>query len=363
MQEQIDHLLSVEQFVLASLEKPGAAWRKYLGNYYNEPNSKELIDGWLMVYARQQQFLLAEKEPDWCDTVLAAPQIEQRTKEWYDQTLNVLTASEIWSIFKSNRERALLVMSKVPSDEPKRRNNQLCVPTEFMSAFDWGIRFEPVIKQIYEFIHSVTVKDVGRITHSTDKRVAASPDGIVIPAQHNSKKTYRLIEIKCPVSREIGEENIPPEYYAQMQTQMQVTGAMQCDYIEAKIRSGYKTGASYIEGPAIANGTIWRVTTSDDKEQYIYGPIHYKGIVDGAQQPSLDEYIVQEEIPWELIGWHEVTVARDDKWWENATVAINAFWDDVELARRGDFNVPESTRKKRAASPQKCMITLSQEDN
>jgi putative phage-type endonuclease len=363
MEELLDELAFVEQFVLESLEAPLKAWRRYLGSTYDDPLVKLLVDGWMLcstAAATAQAQAQVQENPLWVKYTLSAPQIEQRTEAWYAQTLNVLTASEIWTVLKpsaATRERALLVMSKVES-QPRRGNN-LCVPSEFMSAFDWGIRFEPVIKHLYEHKYGgVKIADVGRIVHPTEPRVAASPDGVVLCPEF-----ARLIEIKCPVSREIGE-GIPPEYYAQMQTQMEVTGAPACDYVEARLRSAYRAGTIQVEGPAIARGTIWRISDAEDKETYIYGPAAYRSetanINVGVTYKDTDT--VLETIEWELMGWNEVRVARDRGWWDNAYKKILSFWEDVEVARVGNFVVPEAKRRRKegfgvgTAATEKCMI-------
>jgi hypothetical protein len=368
MEDILAHLTYVEQLVTTSLAATTIAWKQLLGSYYDVDCVPELMAGWAAVDAMAATTRTESVDDTWLTTTLAAPQVEQRTEAWYNQTLQVLTASEIWTIFKSVRERAQLVMTKTLRPEERRRGGQLCIPTEFMSAFDWGIRFEPVVKQLYEHLYGVKVKDVGRIIHSRDPRIAASPDGVVCPtAGPGAKKTPRLIEIKCPVSRDIGGA-IPPEYYAQMQTQMEVTGAPICDYVEAKIRSGYKPGTVHAEGPALASGVIWRVENEADVQQYVYGPVYYKTSVASAAATELpapfntDKYVVHEVIYWDLMAWHEVEVVRDQTWWGNAQGAINAFWDDVERARRGDFTVPESSRKPRVraaeADSELCLIAL-----
>ena len=150
------------------------------------------------------------------DELLNRKQLVQRTPEWYQQMATIISASELGKLFASARERAKLVLSKtVPYPE---RNQPLAVMSEYMSAFDWGIRLEPVVKQIYEARYGVTVKELGRLSHPMDPRCMASPDGLVYHCPLN-QRTGRLIEIKCPVTREI-DGTIPKDYYAQIQMQL-----------------------------------------------------------------------------------------------------------------------------------------------
>jgi hypothetical protein len=351
MNDIIHELYFIEECINNLTNKPTReTWISYLGDTYDKPGVETFVDGWL--YCKEQAHACQQPDTNWVDHVLNVPQVEQRTDEWYKQAKTILTASEIWTLTKSPRERGLLVMSKATDEQTKRGGRQLCVPTEFMTAFDWGIRFEPVVKALYEFKYALTVKDVGRIVHRTDSRVAASPDGVVMGSP---LKTQRLLEIKCPVSREIGLE-IPPEYYAQMQTQMEVTGAPICDYVEVCLRTGYKKGTVLTEGPALGSGVVWRVQNEDGTEKYWYDYITYMGqtnILEGT--PHEDACL--ERIEWDLLGWHEVEVTRDTTWWANMLQKVDAFWADVEAARAGDFVVAESSRKRRRIEePEKCMI-------
>ncbi|MFZ4600358.1 MAG: YqaJ viral recombinase family protein, partial [Terrimicrobiaceae bacterium] len=128
----------------------------------------------------------------------AKEQIEQRTPAWYKQMGTILSASELGGLFTSPRSRAALIMSKVnPAPRPPQ---PLAVPSATMSAFDWGIRFEPVVKQIYNFKYGTTIQELGRLLSQTDPRCSASPDGLIIEDPTNTR-TGRLIEIKCPVTR------------------------------------------------------------------------------------------------------------------------------------------------------------------
>ena len=158
------------------------------------------------------------------------PQLEQRTTAWYKQMGTLISASELGSLFGSTKQRAQLIMSKV---NPVTRPPQpLALESVHMSAFDWGIRFEPVVKQIYNYKYSTTIQELGRLLHPTDPRCSASPDGLII-----SQERYgRLIEIKCPVTRQ-PDGRVPKDYYHQMQMQLHVTGLHTCDFVEAVFHS------------------------------------------------------------------------------------------------------------------------------
>jgi putative phage-type endonuclease len=277
---------------------------------------------------------------DQLDELLGRKQIEQRTEEWYKQMAEVISASELGTLFAAPRQRAKLVMSKtVPYPI---RNNYLAVPSTRMSAFDWGIRFEPVVKQIYEHKYGAVIRELGRLHHPIDPRCTASPDGLIYSATEGNRKG-RLIEIKCPVSREITDV-IPKDYYAQMQMQLQVTGLKSCDYVEAAFSSPYND-VPMKEGNAIYSGQIALVQYTEPVNgqvfRYEYSPVN----APEEWKPTIaDMEDIVEMIPWKLVKWSEHLVTKNESWWNSLQPILEAFWQDVEKAKRGEFTIPESTR-------------------
>jgi hypothetical protein len=292
------------------------------------------------------------------DTLLNRKQVEQRTPEWYAQMTQIVSASELGNLFASPRIRAKMVMSKTIPYEA--RYQPLAVPSDSMAAFDWGIRFEPVVKQIYEHKYRTVVKELGRLIHPTYEKCSASPDGLVYSCPKN-ERTGRLIEIKCPVTREI-DGNVPKDYYSQMQMQLQVTGLKVCDYVEAVFASKYNNNVIK-EGPAMYSGYIalvrYKEMRGDNEFYYAYSPVN----VDETWQPEVGEgEHIMEMIPWRLMQWCEQKVARSEEWWESIRPVIDAFWEDVEKAKRGEFVVPESTRPAKKPKEDKCMIVFKKLD-
>lgn len=296
---------------------------------------------------------------EFLEALITRKQVEQRTPEWYAQMTKIISASELGSLFASPRTRAKLVMSKTIDYTP--RFQPLAVPSDYMSAFDWGIRFEPVVKQIYEAKYSAKIKDLGRMINPEDERCSASPDGLIYECYIAPDKKGRLIEIKCPVSRVI-DGQVPKDYYAQMQMQLQVTGCKKCEYVEASFVSKYNN-TPIKEGPSQFNGIIalirYEEIKGDQEFYYIYGPINE---CDWRPEIKDGEELV-ELIPWKLFQWSEQTVLRNEDWWTALKPLINKFWDDVAAAKRGDFVVPESTRpQKRARKDEDCMIIFRKLD-
>jgi YqaJ-like viral recombinase domain len=294
------------------------------------------------------------------DALLHRKQIQQRTPAWYAQMATILSASELGRLFSSPRERGKLVMSKTEAPQP--HSQPLTNFTDRMTAFDWGIRFEPVVKQIYEYKYGATIKELGRLVHETDPRCSASPDGLIYDCAQDVR-TGRLIEIKCPVTREIND-NIPKDYYSQMQMQLHVTGLQHCDYVEAVFSSKYKNSNNIKqEGPSQYNGIIalirYAALQGDQEFYYAYSPINCP---DDWKPPLEDEEELIEMIPWRLMDWSEHLVARNEEWWQSLKPVMNAFWEDVEKAKKGEFIVPESTRAAKKPKEEKCIIHFHKMD-
>jgi hypothetical protein len=291
-------------------------------------------------------------------SLLAAASTGQRTPEWYAESMNLLTASELGNLFKSPRTRALMVMSKTAP--PTHSSSARPVDSSFMTAFDWGIRFEPVVKALYEWRHLSTVAEVGRLRHPTLARCAASPDGIVCAGS----RAGRLLEIKCPVTREPGP-TVPDDYYAQIQQQLEVCDLEECDYVEVKFRAPYSSAATLVvEGPVQEGmfGIVWRLDREDaagiTSSRYLYETPG--SLPEVPSEALLPGEVVMERVVYEVITWNEITVRRNRDWWLATLPKIEAFWEDVEKARQGAFVVPEARpRKAKPEAEEKCMIVLS----
>jgi len=290
---------------------------------------------------KRWRLLSEEQKTAHVKALLERPQVPQRTPEWYAQALSVLTASEFSTLYSSERQYANLVIAKTIPPIPKLTNRLAC-PTNEMSPFDWGIRFEPVVKQIFERRWSMKIVDSGRIIHPTDTHLAASPDGLIL---EGGVRTGRLIEIKCPITREIGG-TIPFDYWCQMQIQMEVTNIDECDYLEVKLESA-SPKKKYAPVDALEEGVMWLMSREGAMTEYLYA---YTEEEKGRM--TNEGWSLQETIPWALASFHSVTVQRDPKWFADTSGMREKFWNDVAKARDGSFKVPAPFTPKAKA----CLI-------
>jgi hypothetical protein len=284
-----------------------------------------------------------------------SPQIPQRSPEWYLQFGKVLTASEFSALFSNNKRRRDLAQSKaVPPIEPSSPYRHAC-PTSEMSALGWGIRFEPVVKQLLEYRDKCSIYEPGRLNHPTNTHLAASPDGL-IQTSSNPQQVGRLVEIKCPYSRTIGGE-IPSDYWIQMQIQMEVADVDECEYIEVDLISKKANQGAVDLSETTYQGNVYLLQQQVEEGK----PFDYKyvyGEIGSSTMPSFPEgYKCIETIPWGLKQWHRKIVSRDRTWYEGTKPWQEAFWRDVEAIKQGLPLTPLPNQK-----PVKQDVCLIQDD-
>ena len=275
--------------------------------------------------------------------LLSKASTAQRTTEWYKQGQTILTASQFATILKSPRTRGQLVMEKAAAlADPQKKTN--CVRTEDIRPFDWGIRFEPIVKQLYENITSSKVADLGRLIHETNTNLAASPDGLVIEGERRG----RLVEFKAPITRQIKADQVPEDYWIQMQIQMEVADLNLCDYFEVSLSSpaGLKEWTKPPEEEKNhGKGTIFLVGEKEDQQPRYY---FYPSFGSNEEPTLKDDEMILERIPWISTNYNLKTVERSSTWFKSMTEQIARFWADVENAKNGSFVLPDSSRKRKA---------------
>jgi hypothetical protein len=275
---------------------------------------------------------------------MARPQIEQRTQAWYDQGREVLTASEFSTLYSSPRAIGQLALVK-GGPPPPLVSRPKASPSATLTPFEWGMRFEPVVKQYLEHAWAAEIRESGRIIHAQDPLIAASPDGFLWSCTDEAK-AGSLLEIKCPISRTIGTQ-IPFDYWCQMQIQMEVTDIEACEYVEVKIESA--PGAA-TDAPAIFAGELWVLEDEEGALSYAYT----------AKERDADpSKRVRETVPWKIVQVHAKTVYRDRRWYASTEDLRTKFWELVEKVKRGEYELPASSRAPRPVAqpaPQVCLI-------
>ena len=140
---------------------------------------------------------------------------EQGTPAWFAARAGRLTASRFGTA-------AGLSRYATPRSLWQLLSGQLGAPEDSSSAATrHGHKMEPEARSVYEVIMGAAVEETGFWTHGDHAWLGASPDGLV--------GAEGLLEIKCPVHAVHAE--VPREYMAQVQGQLEVLGRAWCDFV------------------------------------------------------------------------------------------------------------------------------------
>lgn len=282
---------------------------------------------------------------------MSTPQLEQRSKEWFEFRRSGLSASDIWKAVDSQSMQNSLIYSKC-----KPMNMKLSKSTNITTAFHNGHLFEPLSIMHYEFDFNTIVGEFGCMAHKDYKYLLASPDGINI--KEGNDRYGRMVEVKNPTTREL--TGIPKkEYWIQMQLQMEVWDFDECDFLETVFKQ-YDTFEEYL-----ADGDTFTRTANNkrkgiiirfyDGEQpiYKYPPVDIsKEEFNSWYDKTLDESTNLEfvcKIYWYLHDYSCVLVPRNKKWFNHVQPKLKSIWNTIEKERvEGyDHRKPKSKRKKK----------------
>ncbi len=264
-------------------------------------------------------------------------QNDQRTDAWHAKRGQMLTASEIYKALPeaTPAQRYELIMSKLTPRTPSTGPG--------VRALLWGTRFEPIAKQIYcELQFNIQIYDTTCVPHPTVPFLGASPDGVIVTDDKTDFRFGKLVEFKCPISREFTEHTpIPDGYYHQMQLQMECTGIDECDYVEMQFKE-----LSYSE---------WIDSTAPFKSFFAIheetGDVIYKDYLDTRDVPTWRSVMLGEKgmeyriIYWMLNNWRSVTVKKDQQWLTRNLPSFETIWKEIQEYRSsGTF--PQSPKEK-----------------
>jgi hypothetical protein len=292
--------------------------------------------------------------PEIVSRLSALPQTPQKSAAWHAEGRELLTAHEFGAVCYGTPSRYNIVLRKkcepVHVVAPVEENSEEAAESQtvFMTdengklgALKWGWRYEPVARQLFETcVAGGEVHDtMGRVRHHTLPNLAASPDGLIT----SGPRTGRLVEIKCPITREL-DNTIPLDYYCQMQLQAEVCDAEAVEYVEirftaapaaqVKLEDCLKSKQPWIGKVCVVAAAL---ETESQNYTYAYSPLFpttLTGFNDCLAWRPSDDAILREESVWYVHDWHNRTVMRNTRWW--ATVGLPAyqeFWETVAIAR------------------------------
>jgi len=159
----------------------------------------------------------------------------QGTPEWQEDRLGKITASRFAAVITQPRSKAARDLGEFSETAKRYAWDKVAEiltgksqdPPE-NAAMRWGTSTEPDARGLYEELTGIEVQEVGFITHPEEPMVGGSPDGLV--------GTDGGIEIKCPFNTRIHlgyrvEGILPPEYVAQVQGLLWITGREWWDFV------------------------------------------------------------------------------------------------------------------------------------
>lgn len=146
---------------------------------------------------------------------------EQHSDEWYSIRLGKLTASHASTIATAGKGLETLCFDLAAEILTKHKKD-----TYSNAAMEQGNELEDQARTLFELQTGYDVEQVGFVEE--DEFCGCSPDGFILDRTSG-------IEIKCPqdntYAKYLFDGEIKPEYYAQMQMQMKITGATYWYYV------------------------------------------------------------------------------------------------------------------------------------
>jgi putative phage-type endonuclease len=293
--------------------------------------TREEIEKLVNIKIKVQDPIYSEKDLEKLSAQIAElkkiKQPEQRTEEWYEYRRNRLTASDLATAIGMNAygNRNELIASKcgyVKSFKPG-------------AAIIHGVKFEPVATKFYEVHNDVVIHEYGCVPHPTIGHFGASPDGIVDPASNNRQYIGRMLEIKCPKSRELN--GFVPEYYElQIQGQLEVCDLEYCDYLECDIKECdpeefYSLSEDKFKGIVFE---VFNNETRSTEYTYKYDDLDRETVKTWAHD-YLNKIILDDKYEyigltyWYINNFDIILVKRDQERFAEIKKKIDEFWDEV----------------------------------
>lgn len=304
------------------------------------------------------------------DILRAIPLPPQGTDEWHAMRNNKITASSGATALMLNKYEIQFeyLLNKVII--PPFTSNKYCYH---------GKKYEDVATIIYEYRMNVLTDEFGLIEHPKYPFLGASPDRIAtkykLNGLHKSKYVGRMLEIKCPLTREIhmdGEikDHICPIYYwVQVQLQLECCNLDECDFWQCDIRE-YKSRTEFIEDTHL-DEPFRSKKTNFEKGCLIqlYPKSRIQEVIDGMYENVIyesakfiypgniemspldcdiwiskmmeeistnteyDDYVFDRVIYWRLMKSKNVTISRDRQWFADYLPTFEKFWNYVEFLR------------------------------
>lgn len=296
---------------------------------------------------------------------------EQRTKEWFAMREGAITASDGGTVLGVN------------GHEPKFRfllKKTIGIPFTSNKYCYHGKKLEEIATMVYAYRMNVTVEEFGLMMHPNIKFLGASPDGICnrykLDGKHISKYVGRMLEIKCPYTRQIKKEGeikgeiCPIYYWVQVQLQLECCDLEECDFWQCKLDE-YDSRDEFINDTdpnepfrsisfGMEKGCLIQLLPKN-KMNMVLGGQYTKTVHDDSifiyptniemtpyecdlwvsqQMEIIDkddkyrDYFFDKVIYWRIELTMNVTIMRDREWFAESLPKMKQMWDYVMFFRK-----------------------------
>ena len=276
----------------------------------------------------------------------------QGTPEWMAARKEGLTASNIKKVlYGSIKEQVEIILDKCKTDDVYKKI--------YSPAMQHGHQHEDNGVAIFESRSNREVYEFGCMPHQEFNFLKASPDGI--------DNMGEMLEIKMPYSR-IPHEIPKPDYYDQMQLQLEVCDLDVCNFLECVVKH-YTSKADYLAdinkqartGPArhcftgrgLEKGVMLEGKSMDNLYfNYKYAPLDLmpdeinEWLDENTEQLNKEAKEQQEEdnvvfndfvvrpVYWYLVRYSCIKVYRDSNWISKNISKFHTFWRTVLYYRK-----------------------------
>lgn len=169
--------------------------------------------------------------------ILAVPQPEQRSPEWYATRENFLTSSDIGTVLGHNKyqTREDVLLKKAGLKE---------IVIDDDTAIKHGQHYENEAIQVYCHLTGRKASEVGLVPYAALNKntivngidcsfLAGSADGVtVLENDPEGSRSLNAIEVKCPYRRWPKNGTIPHCYYGQLQMNLHILNVDVGEFIE-----------------------------------------------------------------------------------------------------------------------------------
>jgi putative phage-type endonuclease len=225
--------------------------------------------------------------------LLALPQYEQRSAEWFAQRKNKLTSSDLDTVLGRNKYST--------TDEVLFRKCGIEKPFAGNIATRHGQKYEDEAIDIYCKKYNKKSYPFGLIAHPTISWLGGSPDDIT----HDGI----VIEVKCPFQRKIIMGEIPTHYLTQVLMNMEICNLDKAVFIEYRPASMCDNNEMIMNIVHIDRDPNWINTVLPPLEKFWNAVLHYRknGI---ENHPDYDYHFNRCKIKTKISFGNTVGVSR-----------------------------------------------------